>query len=117
MSVELLQTDSDSSVSISSFLTELTPDIVSIQEIEMNKGQANLFPRFDGFSTYYKPRKGNPEHGGGVAVIIRDTISHVIISELGKETGQIGVKIKINIHYYNFISLYSPVNTLKCEIF
>ena len=91
----------------------LPPDIVPIDEIKMNKEQANIFLRFDGFSSYYKPRKGNPEYGEGVAIIVKDTISHVILSELDKEDDQVGVKIKINNQSYNSISLYSPINQLS----
>ena len=76
------------------FLAEIKPDIVSIQEIKMNKEQANIFLRFDGFSACYKPRKTNPEYGGGVTIIIKDTISHVILHELNKEDNKVGLKLK-----------------------
>jgi exonuclease III len=59
------------------FLEQFQPDIVSIQEIKMNKEQANFFLRFDGYKVYYKPRiTGDPECGGGTSVVVKGTVDH-----------------------------------------
>ena len=78
-------------------------DIVSIQEVKMNKEQANVFLSFDGFSTYYKPRKNNPEYWERVAIIIIDTIYHIIIPELsGVNTirAERAMRYQLNISYF-----------------
>ena len=41
------------------FLNSFQPDLVSIQEIKMNQEEENLFLRFDGYLTYYRPRQKN----------------------------------------------------------
>ena len=50
------------------FLDKNNPDIMSLNELKFNETQANLYLRFPNFSVYYKPRKINPELGGGVAL-------------------------------------------------
>ena len=52
-----------------------------------------------------------------MAIIIKDTISDVILPELNKADDQVWVKIKINNHSFNFISLFSPISTLREETF
>jgi hypothetical protein len=94
------------------FLEEFKPDVMSIQEIKMNQEQANLKIRFDGYSTLYKPRKANPEMGGGVVLLIKDTIVHSEITNLSGELDNIGIRVETNDFSFNLISLYSPANTL-----
>ena len=101
------------------FLEEIQPDIVSIQEVKMNKEQSNLFLRFDGYTVRYKPRNeknGNPEYGGGTAIIVKDTISYQEIEILGKDLlDHVGIKVETNDLHFNLVSLYAPSNTLKLE--
>ena len=51
-------------------LREIQPDIVSIQEVKMNREQENLFLRLDGFTTHYKPRDNKAEYGGGIMLLL-----------------------------------------------
>ena len=85
----------------------------------MNKEQSNLFMRFDGYTVRYKPRNekyGNPEAGGGIAIIVQDSISYKEIEVLGKDLlDHVGVKVETNDLSFNLVSLYAPSNTLKVE--
>ena len=100
------------------FLDHFQPDLVSIQEIKMNQEQANLFLRFDGYKVYYKPRsKGNLECGGGTAIIVKETINHLRISGLDPDLDHVGITIETADFCFNLISLYTPSNSLKKEMF
>jgi hypothetical protein len=97
-------------------LEQIQPDIVSIQEIKMNKEQANLFLRFDGYKVYYKPRStGDPECGGGTAVVVKETVDHSQITNLDKDPDHVGIKVETADYRFNLISLYSPSNSLQKE--
>ena len=78
----------------------------------LNQEQANLFLRFDGYSTNYHPRKNNPGFGGRTALIVKESISHTVIAGLDKDLDHIGVRIETNDLFFNTISLYSPSNTV-----
>ena len=91
--------------------------MISIQEIKLNQEQANLFLRFDGYSTHFHPRKNNAGFGGGMTLIVKESISHTVIAGLEKELEHIGVRIETNDLCFNIISLYSPSNTLKVDTF
>jgi hypothetical protein len=98
------------------FLEQFQPDIVSIQEIKMKKEQANLFLRFDGYKVYYKPRStGDPECGGGTAVVVKETVDHSQIPNLDKDPDHVGIKVETADYCFNLISLYSPSNSLQKE--
>ena len=90
------------------FLEEFQPDIMSIQEVKLNQEQANLFLRFDGYNVHYKPRKLNPEYGGGVAIITRDSIANSVIVGLCDKLDNIGVRVETNDICFSLISLYTP---------
>ena len=98
------------------FLEQFQPDIVSLQEVKMNQEQSNLFLRFDGYKVYYKPRStGDPECGGGTAVIVKETVDHSRITDLDKDSDHVGVKIETVYFCFNLVSLYAPSNSLKKE--
>ena len=98
------------------FLEQFQPDIVSVQEIKMNREQANLFLRFDGYKVYYKPRStGDPECGGGTAVVVKETVDHSQITNLEKDPDHIGIKVETADYCFNLFSLYSPSNSLQKE--
>jgi len=98
------------------FLEQFQPDIVSLQEVKMNQEQSNLFLRFDGYKVYYKPRStGDPECGGGTAVIVKETVDHSRITDLDKDSDHVGVKIETVDFCFNLVSLYAPSNSLKKE--
>ena len=90
-------------------MEEIQPDLVSIQEVKMNKEQSNLFMRFDGYTVRYKPRNeksGNPESGGGTAIIVKDTISYKEFEILGKDLlDHVGIKVETNDLSFNLVSL------------
>ena len=99
------------------FLREIQPDIVSIQEVKMNREQANLFLGFDGFITYYKPRENKAEFCCGNAIVVKNSISHTIIPNMDQVLDHLGIRVETNDFCFNLFSLYSPSNTLKFETF
>lgn len=58
------------------FINETQPDIMSIQETKLNDEKANYRLRFSGYTMYHKHLKSNPEHGGGVALLVKEGITH-----------------------------------------
>ena len=92
------------------FLRETQPDIVSIQEVKMNREQANIFLRFDGFITHYKPRENKAEFGGGNAIVVKNSISHTIIPNMDKVLDHLGIRVETNEFFcFNLFSLYSNI--------
>ena len=75
----------------------------------MNKEQTNLFLRFDGYKVDYKPSStGDPECGGGTAVVVKETVDQSQITSLD-------IKVETADYCFNLISLYSPSNSLQKE--
>ena len=66
--------------------------------------------RFDGYSTYIKVRNLNPDHGGGVAILIRSGITHSLINGLDDSLEIVGLKVEVKEVCFDFFSLYSPPN-------
>jgi len=64
------------------YLTLFGPDIVCLNEIKMDTEKASNFLRFPGYETIYKPRPTGPNNGGGVAIIIKESISYIDILAL-----------------------------------
>ena len=58
------------------FLKKFDPDIISLQEIKLNTESANFKLRFSNYSTYVKARDSGSDWGGGIAVLIKNNISH-----------------------------------------
>ena len=96
------------------FLNSEKPDIVSIQEIKMNQEEGHLYLRFDGYVTSYKARERNPEFGGGTAILVADSVAHMVIG-LEKNLDHVGVRIETNDFCFSLISLYAPSNTLNFD--
>ena len=95
------------------FLTEIQPDIVSIQWVKMNREQANLFLKFDGFITHYKPRENKAEFGGGNAIVVKNSISHTIIPNMDKVLDHLGIRVeKMNF----FVSIFSRFTRLLTHL-
>jgi len=88
---------------LKNFLNIFKPDIISLQELKLNEEEARLCLRIVGYSVYIKPRKVNPEHGGGVAVLIRSGISYSIISGLDESLEIMGIKIELNEVCFDFL--------------
>ena len=92
------------------FLKESQPDIMSIQETKLNDESANLLMRYKGYSMYHKERTKNPSYGGGIAILIKEGITHYLID---KETLP-GEVLAINVEHgktsFNFASMYNPPN-------
>ena len=66
------------------FLNKLKPDIVSINETKMTEESANYHLRFAGYTAIFKSRKIRGEFGGGVAILIKDTIKFEVVKEFDK---------------------------------
>ena len=94
------------------FLDEFKPDIVSLQEIKLDEEEGNLKMRFDSYSVYYRPRKINPNWGGGVGFLIRNTLQYVELDGLNDNQEILGIKIESEDLCLNLISYYSPPNEI-----
>ena len=93
------------------------PDIVLIYELKLDENRSNFFLSFKGYNTYDKPRN---QFGGGVAIVIKSSISHTQTNEFDDLNLEL-VSIKINckkigdiqiVTYYN-----PPSSTLSFELF
>ena len=62
---------------IENFLNENSPDILCLNEVKLDENRANFFLKFINYTTVYKPRPINSNHGGGVAMLIRSGIDFV----------------------------------------
>ncbi|RMZ96819.1 AP-like endonuclease reverse transcriptase, partial [Brachionus plicatilis] len=91
-------------------------DIMSIQEVKLTQEEVNVFIRFSGYSTYYKPRQVNPSFGGGVLVLVKNKIGHNEISNFAVSVDHLGIKIDSNGLKLHLVSLYAPVNTLDLNL-
>ncbi len=100
-------------IELKSVIEEIQPDIVSVQEVKMNQEESNLYLRFENYSTYYEPRLVNPTFGGGVAILVRDTIPSSKINSFGAGLDYLGVKIETKNFSFNFVSHYAPDGTLR----
>ena len=91
------------------------PDIVSINELKVRDEVANIMLRFKNYSTYHKVRQaglGNPNCGGGVALLVRDGLPHSQIRDIDSELEAIGVKINLINSSFNVYSMYCPPGML-----
>ena len=105
-------------VELKNFLNIIKPDIISIQELKLSEERANLHLRVSGYITYVKARKTNPNHGGGVAILIRSEIPHTTITGLDDSLEIIGLKVETNEYCFDFVSLYNPPGRIiPCDFF
>jgi hypothetical protein len=81
------------------------PDILSLNEIKCTETTANDIFNIDNYLPYYKCRT---EHGGGVCLLIRDSIESEEIKIPFEELEIIGARIKIKSKYYAIFSYYNP---------
>ena len=75
------------------FINDNQPDIISLNEVKMNKEEANQFLNINNYSTYYKPRNKNSNYGGGVALIIKNTIEHTLTYTDSRAAAQCSAKL------------------------
>ena len=95
-------------IELKNFLNIIKPDIISIQELKLGEEEANLRLRVNGYITYVKARKTNPNRGGGVAILIRSEIPHTSITGIDESLEIIGLKVETNEVCFDFVSLYNP---------
>jgi exonuclease III len=104
---------------LNEFIKTNKPDIISLNEIKLNKENANSTLNFTNYKTYYKPRIKNSESGGDVALIVKDTLDHVesnILTNLNLETQEI--KIRAGHSETIIVTYYNPPNSkLSKELF
>ena len=79
----------------------------------MSHESANYRLRFEGYSTYHKVRPSKPEVGGGVAILIKENIPHIFLTEpilnsIIEDYEIIGLCIELPNIKLNFFSYYSP---------
>ncbi len=93
------------------------PDIVLINELKLDENRSNFFLRFEGYNTYDKPRN---QFGGGVAIVIKSSISHTQTNEFDDLNLEL-VSIKINCKKFGDVQIVTyynpPSSTLSLELF
>lgn len=80
------------------------PDIISLNEIKCSEHLANCMFNIDGYLPYFKCRT---DHGGGVCLLISETLEVVEEISLPFEAEIIGVKIKLKNKTFNVFSYYN----------
>ncbi len=93
------------------FLNSEKPDIL---KEDMTQEEGLLYLRFDGYVTSYNTRERNPEFDGGTAILVLDSVAHMVIG-LEKNLDHVGVRIETNDFCFSLISLYAPSKTLGCK--
>lgn len=64
------------------FIKKEKPDIVCLNETKLSIENVNYLVRFDNYNVVARPRKKNPDHGGGVIILIKNTINYSDVSSL-----------------------------------
>ena len=100
----------DRIIELNNFLQEFQPDIKSFQEVKLTREQVNIFIRFQGYSVHYIPRLVNPSFGGGVLILIKNTISNTEVSGFDDSFDHLGIKIDSKGTCFYLMSLYAPSN-------
>ena len=90
------------------FLKKFDPDIISLQEIKLNTESANFKLRFSNYSTYVKARDSGSDWGGGIAVLIKNNISHSQIINTDPNIETIGLNVYLPNLTLKFFSYYNP---------
>lgn len=100
---------------IEQFLNKNNPDILMLNEIKCNKAQADMFPNFDGYINVNECRN---EYGGGVAMLIKNSINFQRIYDFKHLNLElIAIETKINNQNTIIISWYNPDKDIKRELF
>ena len=104
-------------IELSLFINDLSeelnqPDVISLNEIKLNNELANHRLKIDGYRSLVKCRKKNPLKGGGVALLIRDSIQFNLNDSFNKlfpdlEIISISIKMENN-SKLDFITYYNP---------
>ena len=84
---------------------------MSLNEIKTDTVTANDIFRFDRYIPYFKCRESNGNSGGGVALLIKDTIESEEIKMPFKNDEVIGVKIRLKNKIIAIFSYYNPPST------
>jgi hypothetical protein len=85
-------------------------DILALGEIKTNEVRANYELRFPNYNTILRCRESNPDNGGGVCVLIRDSIRYTKI-ETGNVAGRTEM-IAVKIGQLTVAAAYNPPNTI-----
>ena len=56
-------------------ISDVKPHVVSLNEIKLSEPECNYFLSLPGYSSFYKTRSKNPQHGGGVALLIKNELN------------------------------------------
>jgi exonuclease III len=91
------------------FLKESKPDIVSLNEIKVNNSTARRILDFEGYFPIFKCRKVSSNHGGGVALLIKNNIIFKLNNQLDEfDLETVAVSVKFNQVEILLISYYNP---------
>ena len=89
-------------------MKKFDPDIISLQEIKLNTESANFKLRFSNYSTYVKARDSGSDWGGGIAILIKNNISHSQIINTDPNIETIGLNVYLPNLTLKFFSYYNP---------
>ena len=98
-------------------IKEIDPDIICLNEVKLDQHRANYQLSFENYETIYKPRLANSNHGGGVAIIIKNKLDYCetnIFSSLKLEI--VEVKIKLKNKEVLICAYYNPPNEKLNEV-
>ena len=88
------------------FLQRVRPDVVLLNEIKMNQELSNYYLDIQGYVNINKPRN---EHGGGVAVLIKNGLDYTHDHDLDCfEQELISISLKLESGWLGVITLYNP---------
>ena len=98
------------------FLQQTRPDVVLLNEIKMNQELSNFYLDIQGYASINKPRN---EHGGGVAVLIKNGLDYTHDHDFDIfDQELISISLKLEMGWLGVITLYNPpTETLSSDLF
>ena len=104
---------------ISNFLEETKPDIMMLNETKCTYELANFNFNHPSYDILIKERNINPNHGGGVCIIIKKSLNYAEVKDFDCHNEEfICIKIKIDKKECLVGSLYNqPINEINKDLF
>jgi exonuclease III len=88
------------------------PDIILLNETKCDKETGNFFLELPGYETFLNPREKNSNKGGGVAIVVKETISRQEFKEFSTHNEEICcVKITTKLFTIHIFTYYNPPKT------
>jgi hypothetical protein len=93
---------------IATYMKKNNIKIMGLSETKCFEEEANDILALKKYKIYFKCREKNPTHGGGVAIIIDENISHEQIKDIPENIEAVGITIKINGKKTAIVNYYNP---------